>query len=412
MRKFLWGMLIALMMAGMQSCENNTNFGNISPNKLPNAAKSFIEQYFADQTIVSAEKEMDDGQVVYEVTLSDGTELDFDENGEWTDVDCQNRQVPDGIVPEKIRSYVATNYPDNFIVEIEHKYNRYRIELNNDKYGAGPIELRFDNQFNYTGDTNPAKAIAVEQLPDTSFTFLEQFFPGIEVVYAEKDEDDGIITYELTLADGTEIEVDANGNWIEIECFRRALPDGIVPQSIIDYVAQNYPNAEIVSIERDNRGYEVELRDGTELEFDENFNFVGDGHDNNQGGDSEVIIFYEQLPAEAQAFLDGKVTENDILRIIEKTNDGKTSYVVKIRGGLEVEFNTLGEWIEIDAEDNVAIPDAFVPEAILSYVEANNPNAVIENIEYKENNRYEVELDNDIELYFDAEYNFIGSKKG
>lgn len=91
MRKFLWGMLIALMMAGMQSCENNTNFGNISPNKLPNAAKSFIEQYFADQTIVAAEKEMDDGQIVYEVTLSDGTELDFDENGEWTDVDCQNR---------------------------------------------------------------------------------------------------------------------------------------------------------------------------------------------------------------------------------------------------------------------------------------------------------------------------------
>lgn len=89
-------------------------------------------------------------------------------------------------MPEKIRSYVATNYPDNFIVEIEHKYNRYRIELNNDKYGASPIELRFDNQFNYTGDTNPAKAIAVEQLPDTSFTFLEQFFPGIEVVYAEK----------------------------------------------------------------------------------------------------------------------------------------------------------------------------------------------------------------------------------
>ena len=257
MRKFLWGMLIALMMAGMQSCENNTNFGNISPNKLPNAAKSFIEQYFADQTIVAAEKEMDDGQIVYEVTLSDGTELDFDENGEWTDVDCQNRQVPDGIVPEKIRSYVATNYPDNFIVEIEHKYNRYRIELNNDKYGASPIELRFDNQFNYTGDTNPAKAITVEQLPDTSSTFVEQFFPGIEVVYAEKDEDDGIITYELTLADGTEIEVDANGNWIEIECFRRALPDGIVPQPIVDYVAQNYPNGVIVTIERDDNGYEI-----------------------------------------------------------------------------------------------------------------------------------------------------------
>lgn len=411
MRKFLWGMLIALMMAGMQSCENNTNFGNISPNKLPNAAKSFIEQYFADQTIVAAEKEMDDGQIVYEVTLSDGTELDFDENGEWTDVDCQNRQVPDGIVPEKIRSYVATNYPDNFIVEIEHKYNRYRIELNNDKYGASPIELRFDNQFNYTGDTNPAKAITVEQLPDTSSTFVEQFFPGIEVVYAEKDEDDGIITYELTLADGTEIEVDANGNWIEIECFRRALPDGIVPQPIVDYVAQNYPNGVIVTIERDDNGYEIELRDGTELKFDNDLNFVG-GDNDDWDDDREVVISFENLPANAQAFLNGKVAENDILRIIEKTDDGKKSYEVKLVDGTELEFNSNGEWIEIGAEDNKAVADIFVPEAILSYVTSNYPTALIENIERMVNGYFEVELNNDVELYFDAEYNFIGSKKG
>lgn len=411
MRKFLWGMLIALMMAGMQSCENNTNFGNISPNKLPNAAKSFIEQYFADQTIVAAEKEMDDGQIVYEVTLSDGTELDFDENGEWTDVDCQNRQVPDGIVPEKIRSYVATNYPDNFIVEIEHKYNRYRIELNNDKYGASPIELRFDNQFNYTGDTNPAKAITVEQLPDTSFTFLEQFFPGIEVVYAEKDEDDGIITYELTLADGTEIEVDANGNWIEIECFRRALPDGIVPQPIVDYVAQNYPNGVIVTIERDDNGYEIELRDGTELKFDNDLNFVG-GDNDDWDDDREVVISFENLPANAQAFLNGKVAENDILRIIEKTDDGKKSYEVKLVDGTELEFNSNGEWIEIDAEDNKSVADIFVPEAILSYVTSNYPTALIENIERMVNGYFEVELNNDVELYFDAEYNFVGSEKG
>lgn len=411
MRKFLWGMLIALMMAGMQSCENNTNFGNISPNKLPNAAKSFIEQYFADQTIVAAEKEMDDGQIVYEVTLSDGTELDFDENGEWTDVDCQNRQVPDGIVPEKIRSYVATNYPDNFIVEIEHKYNRYRIELNNDKYGASPIELRFDNQFNYTGDTNPAKAITVEQLPDTSSTFVEQFFPGIEVVYAEKDEDDGIITYELTLADGTEIEVDANGNWIEIECFRRALPDGIVSQPIVDYVAQNYPNGVIVTIERDDNGYEIELRDGTELKFDNDLNFVG-GDNDDWDDDREVVISFENLPANAQAFLNGKVAENDILRIIEKTDDGKKSYEVKLVDGTELEFNSNGEWIEIDAEDNKSVADIFVPEAILFYVTSNYPTALIENIERMVNGYFEVELNNDVELYFDAEYNFVGSEKG
>ena len=236
-------------------------------------------------------------------------------------------------------------------------------------------------------------------------------FPGIEVVYAEKDEDDGIITYELTLADGTEIEVDADGNWIEIECFRRALPDGIVPQPTVDYVAQNYPNGVIVTIERDDNGYEIELRDGTELEFDNDLNFVG-GDNDDWDDDREVVISFENLPANAQAFLNGKVAENDILRIIEKTDDGKKSYEVKLVDGTELEFNSNGDWTKIDAGENKAVADIFVPEAILSYVGANNPNAVIENIEYKENNRYEVELDNDIELYFDAEYNFIGSKKG
>lgn len=79
--------------------------------------------------------------------------------------------------------------------------------------------------------------------------------------------------------------------------------------------------------------------------------------------------------------------------------------------GTELEFNSNGEWIEIDAEDNKAVADIFVPEAILSYVTVNYPDAVIENIDRKNNNRYEVELNNDVELYFDAEYNFVGASK-
>ena len=215
----------------------------------------------------------------------------------------------------------------------------------------------------------------------------------------------------MTLADGTEIEVDANGNWIEIECFRRALPDGIVPQPIVDYVAQNYPNGVIVTIERDDNGYEIELRDGTELKFDNDLNFVG-GDNDDWDDDREVVISFENLPANAQAFLNGKVAENDILRIIEKTDDGKKSYEVKLVDGTELEFNSNGEWIEIDAEDNKSVADIFVPEAILSYVTSNYPTALIENIERMVNGYFEVELNNDVELYFDAEYNFVGSEKG
>lgn len=189
------------------------------------------------------------------------------------------------------------------------------------------------------------------------------------------------------------------------------MPDGIVPQPIVDYVAQNYPNGVIVTIERDDNGYEIELRDGTELKFDNDLNFVG-GDNDDWDDDREVVISFENLPANAQAFLNGKVAENDILRIIEKTDDGKKSYEVKLVDGTELEFNSNGEWIEIDAEDNKAVADIFVPEAILSYVTSNYPTALIENIERMVNGYFEVELNNDVELYFDAEYNFVGSEKG
>lgn len=406
MKKFFLGMLAAIALIGMQSCENGVAFGNINPDKLPNAAKSFIKQYFPDQTILSAEKEKDDGQIVYEATLSDGTELDFDANGEWTEVDCHFTKVPDGIVPEKIVAYVKANYANSYIVEVEHKFNRYKVELNNSEYGSASIELRFDSQLNYIGDSNPAKAIRVEQLPDTSSNFVEQFFPGIEIVYAEKDEDDGIITYELKLADGTEIEVDENGNWLEVECFRRALPAGIVPQQIVDYVAQAYPNIDIVGIEREDKGYEIKLRNGVELEFDANFNIINDTDD-----DIETVITFEELPADAQAFLNEMTTVGNIVTVIEKLDGNVKTYEVELTDGLEIEFDAQGAWLEIEADDNLAVPDAFVPEAIRNYVNTNYPNVKIESIDRKQNGLYEVELTNDVELYFDASYNFVGMER-
>lgn len=74
--------------------------------------------------------------------------------------------------------------------------------------------------------------------------------------------------YEVTLADGTEISFDRNGNWESVESERpSAVPSSIVLAPISDYVAKNYAGANIVSIERDRRGIEVELSNGLDLHF-------------------------------------------------------------------------------------------------------------------------------------------------
>jgi len=99
----------------------------ITKEQLPQAAQTFINQYFGKLQIAYIQKDNDS----YDVKFSNGFEVDFDKKGEWKDVDCQTSQVPAGIVPANIRNYVNTNYKGSFIVQIDRDHNEYEVELNN-----------------------------------------------------------------------------------------------------------------------------------------------------------------------------------------------------------------------------------------------------------------------------------------
>ncbi|WP_424840989.1 PepSY-like domain-containing protein [Sphingobacterium cellulitidis] len=46
------------------------------------------------------------------------------------------------------------------------------------------------------------------------------------------------------------------------------MPSEFVPKDILDYVPEHYPRLGINSIEFEDDGYEIELTDGTDLDFD------------------------------------------------------------------------------------------------------------------------------------------------
>ena len=110
----------------------------ISPEQLPAAAKAFVQQHFPQLTISFAKKDYDNMKTKYEVTLSDGTEIDFSSKGEWDKVDRHYNAVPDAIVPAAIKSYVQANFPNTPIVKIDIERHGSDIELAND------LELKFD----------------------------------------------------------------------------------------------------------------------------------------------------------------------------------------------------------------------------------------------------------------------------
>ncbi|MBP3483413.1 MAG: PepSY-like domain-containing protein [Alistipes sp.] len=118
------------------------------------------------------------------------------------------------------------------------------------------------------------RPIAVEKLPQAARQFIADHFSAEKVAFAKVD---GGVTgpeYEVVFNSGTKIEFLKNGEWKDVDCRYSAVPSAIVPRQIVAYVGNNYPDAKIVQIDRDRRGWEAKLSNGLELSFDREFRLV------------------------------------------------------------------------------------------------------------------------------------------
>lgn len=107
--------------------------------QMPEMAQTFLQRHFGDVQVRYAKQQYLPKE--YEVVLVNGTKLEFDANGNWTEVDCKHGVVPDDVVPQPLRSYVGKNYPDQRIVDIEQGPRGYKLELNNG------LELKFNKEY-------------------------------------------------------------------------------------------------------------------------------------------------------------------------------------------------------------------------------------------------------------------------
>ena len=107
------------------------------------------------------------------------------------------------------------------------------------------------------------RPIPVDQLPADAKAFVQNNFPDLKIVYAEKD---GSL-YETRLSNGSEIEFDKKGAWTKVDCNFDAVPDAIVPSFISTNVKSTFPDAKINKIEISRRGYEVELSNDIDMSF-------------------------------------------------------------------------------------------------------------------------------------------------
>jgi Protein of unknown function (DUF2874). len=121
------------------------------------------------------------------------------------------------------------------------------------------------------------------------------------------------------------------------------------------------------------------------------------------GNDKPITV--DELPATAKQFIttyfpDVKVSYAKL----EKELFSK-SYEVVFADGNKLEFNSKGEWKDVDCKF-AEVPEGIVPQQIKKYVTANYNEAKIVEIE-RDRRDYEIKLSNGLELKFNMKFNLI-----
>lgn len=265
----------------LSSCGNSSN-----SNDLPKDAKTFLSEHFQQKEISKIEETK--MQMDYNVTLNDGTEIDFANTGEWESINLRWNEVPASLMnslPESINQFIVENYSDKTIHKIEKKFFGrndfiYRITF----HKPDEVELSFTKEGDIISDDPTGK-----RLPSSAKAFLNKHYPDKAIIAIVNDVDGD---YDVRLEENTEIEFDRKGNWFEIKIAKsQRLPESVLdllPKKINQYIENNYPEQFIRRIEKKSYGYRVKLNkpNNVELSFSKSGDFQRIESKNTENTDS------------------------------------------------------------------------------------------------------------------------------
>ena len=127
MKKFIAFLLIMISAVGAASAADKIVY-NDSP--LPANAKTVLSKHFKSKVnFVKVDRNMLGGIDNYEVVLKNGTEVEFDSNGNLKAVDAGSNGVPSSLLLPAITTYVKKNCKNQKIVELDIEKKYYKIEL-------------------------------------------------------------------------------------------------------------------------------------------------------------------------------------------------------------------------------------------------------------------------------------------
>ncbi len=143
MKKLLFFLVFAAAALSVNGAPQKVDF-----DKLPQNSREFIQRNFPREKVKSVEMDRQSSWDKYTVYFTNGDQVSFEGgSGDWSEIIMKNGYVPAAVIPSKINTFTANEYPAMRIV---------RLETTNDGYRAGLSDgtsLYFDKDGNYTKAT-------------------------------------------------------------------------------------------------------------------------------------------------------------------------------------------------------------------------------------------------------------------
>lgn len=140
-------MILCVTLCTCIGCARTTVSRNV--NDLPAKARTTLTTHFGKVGVnhIKIDHKTFGGRE-YDVILNDGTEIEFNNDGDWTEIDCGRTAVPSKLILPAIQQYVKKNFSGASIVQIEAERSKYKVELNTGldlEFGRDGSFLRVDD---------------------------------------------------------------------------------------------------------------------------------------------------------------------------------------------------------------------------------------------------------------------------
>lgn len=128
---------------------------------------------------------------------------------------------------------------------------------------------------NLTAWAGNDKPIQLSDMPRAAQQFIQKHFANLSIAVAKAESEFLGHSYDVVFTNGNKVEFNKKGKWTNVDCEYSHVPQEIIPKTIREYLSRQYPGTQVIKIEiTDRKGYEVNLNNGFEIEFDKRMNVV------------------------------------------------------------------------------------------------------------------------------------------